>query len=323
MKARRMLLPLIAACGFAAAAAAQTYPARPVTVIVPYPAGGATDIVARLISQGLSEEFKQSLVVDNKGGGAGMIGMEVAARSEPDGYTLLVSSTGPATISPLLHKDGEFKPLERLEPVVSLASAPAILLVRNDLPAKTVDELIALSKKTPGSLNMASAGAGSLQRLVGEVFQDRTGVKWTHVPFRGSAPALNELIAGRVDVMVDVVPSAAPFVQAGKMRALAVMAPQRSAQLPDVPTLAELGRPGLEFSGWHGLFAPAGTPRGVIDTLNATTNRILKLPSVQAGLAAIGASADGGPPEDLRRRMEQELRNWADVIRKAGITVTD
>ncbi len=315
----KWLIP-VALAGLIQAAAAQTYPSKPVTVVVPYPPGGATDIVARIAAQGLWDELGQSFVVDNKSGGAGMIGLETVANATPDGYTLLVPSTGPATISPLLYKNGAFKPLERLEPVIQLASSPAVLVVRNGLPAKDLRELIEMSKKDPGSLNMASAGNGSLQRLIGEHFQDKTGIKWQHIPYRGSAPALSDLMAERVDVMVDVIPSAAPFVQSGKMRALAVMAPKRSSQLPDVPTFEELGFPGYDFSGWHALLAPKGTPADIVAKLNATANKILAKPDIQEKLAKIGAQADGGTPERLRTRMEQELKNWSQVIKNAGIT---
>ncbi len=320
MRQAQSWLILVALAGLIQAAAAQTYPSKSVTVVVPYPPGGATDIVARLVAQGFWDELGQSFVVDNKSGGGGMIALEAVAHAPPDGYTLLVPSTGPATISPLLYKNGEFKPLERLVPIVQLASSPAVMVVRNSLPAKDLRELIEMSKRQPGTLNMASAGNGSLQRLIGEYFQDQIGIKWLHIPYRGSAPALNDLMAERVDVMVDVIPSAAPFVQGGKLRAIAVMAPKRSSQLPDVPTFAELGYPGFDFAGWHALLAPKDTPAEVIDKLNATANKILLRPEIKSKLAAIGAEADGGPPDVLRRRLEQEMRNWSQVIRKAGIT---
>ena len=316
---RNWLIP-VALAGLIQVAAAQTYPSKPVTVVVPYPPGGATDIVARIAAQGLWDELGQSFVVDNRSGGAGMIGLEAVANATPDGYTLLVPSTGPATISPLLYKNGAFKPLERLEPIIELASSPAVLVVRNGLPAKDVRELIEMSKKAPGTLNMASAGNGSLQRLIGEHFQEKTGIKWLHIPYRGSAPALSDLMAERVDVMVDVIPSAAPFVQGGKMRALAVMAPKRSSQLPDVPTFEELGFPGFDFAGWHALLAPKGTPKEVIDKLNAAANKVLLKPDIKDKLAKIGAEADGGTPDRLRTRIQQEMQNWSAVIKKAGIT---
>jgi tripartite-type tricarboxylate transporter receptor subunit TctC len=270
---------LLAGCN---PATAQTYPSKPVTLIVPYAPGGGTDIIARLTAQALFEEFGQSFIVDNRGGGGGMIGVEGAARATPDGYTLLFSSTGPVTISPVLFKNRDFDPLARLVPIVEVASNPTVLVVRNGLPAAGVDELIALSKKSPGAPNMASAGNGSLQHLAGEYFQARTGVKWQHVPFRGSGPAFGELIAGRVDVMVDVVPGVAQLIRDGKLRALAVLVPNRSPQLPDVPTLAELGYRDFDISGWHALFAPKGVPEEVVTKLNAAANRFLARPEFRA-----------------------------------------
>jgi tripartite-type tricarboxylate transporter receptor subunit TctC len=319
MKVLNILLTSLILGGLIRPAAADQYPSRPATIIVPYAAGGATDIVARLVAKGLWDEFGQSFTVENRGGGGGMIGMAAAAGAPADGYTLLVASTGPATISPLLYPKLKYDPLLKLDPIIQVASAPGILLVRNGLSAKTIDELIKLSKQSPGSLNMASAGNGSLQQLMGEYLQLREDIKWTHVPFRGSAPALNELIAERVDVMVDVVPSAAPFVKSDKMRAIAVMAPKRSSQLPDVPTFEELGYKGINFSGWHALLAPKGTPKEVIDKLNAVVNKLLQKPEFQSKLYVIGAQPDGGASEQLHKRMAEEMEKWGVVIKRAGL----
>lgn len=319
MKVLHILLASMILGGLMGPAAADQYPSRPVIVIVPYAAGGATDIVARLVAKGLWDEFGQSFTVENRGGGGGMIGMVAAASAPADGYTLLVASTGPATISPLLYPKLNYDPLVKLDPVIQIASSPGILLVRNGLPVKTVDGLIKLSKQSPGKLNMASAGNGSLQQLMGEYLQLHENIKWTHVPFRGSAPALNELIAERVDVMVDVVPSAAPFVKGDKMRALAVTAPKRSSQLPDVPTFEELGYKGIDFSGWHALLAPKGTPKDVIDKLNAAVSKLLQKPEFQSRLDAIGAQPDGGTSEQLHKRMAEEAEKWGAVIKRAGL----
>jgi tripartite-type tricarboxylate transporter receptor subunit TctC len=321
MKILHILLTSLILGGLMRPAAADQYPSRPVTIIVPYAAGGATDIVARLAAKGLWDELGQSFAVENRGGGGGMIGMAAAASAPADGYTLLVASTGPATISPLLYPKLKYDPLVKLDPIIQIASAPGILLVRNGLPAKTIDDLIKLSKQSPGKLNMASAGNGSLQQLMGEYLQLHEGIKWTHVPFRGSAPALNELIAERVDVMVDVVPSAAPFVKSDKMRALAVMSPKRSSQLPDVPTFEELGYKEIDFSGWHALLAPKGTPKDVIDKLNAAVNKLLQKPEFQSRLDAIGAQPNGGTSEQLHKRMADEMQKWEAVIKRAGLVV--
>lgn len=317
MKLSTGLLFAFAVCSLGPADA-QNYPAKPVRIVVPYPPGGATDIAARLMSQALAEALGQPFVVENKAGAGGMIALDQVAKSAPDGYTLIVPSTGPATISPLLYKDWGFDPLARLEPVIAFAKAPGIILVRNGLKVSSVKELLSLSRPAPGKLTMASAGNGSLQHLLGEFLQSDTGVKWTHVPYKGSAPALAEMVGDRVDVMVDVVPSAAPFVKSGKLKALAVTTPKRSSQLPDVPTLEELGYKGYDMSGWHALLGPKGTPPDVVAKLNTTLNNALQTADMKAKLAGIGADPEGGPPEFLGERMRAELRRWAEVIRISG-----
>ncbi len=324
MRARTFLLSLLllSMAVSAVSAQAQSYPAKPVTVIVPYAPGGSTDVIGRLIAQGLWEELGQSFVVDNRGGGGGMIGVEGAARAAPDGYTLLFSSTGPVAISPLLFKNRDFDPVTRLEPIVLVAANPAVLVVRNGLPAHSVDELVALSKKSPGVLNLASSGNGSMQHLIGEYFQSKAGIKWQHVPFRGSAPALTEVMAERLDVMVDVVPIVTPFVRDHKLRALAVMVPRRAPQLPEVPTLDELGYRDFDLSGWHGLFAPKGTPAEVIAKLNAAVNKVLAKPDYQSKLIGMGAVVEGGTSGRLADRLRHELRDWGNVIRDAHVSVT-
>jgi tripartite-type tricarboxylate transporter receptor subunit TctC len=308
--------------GSASGAYAQAYPNKPVTIVVPYAPGGATDIVVRMMGQILSTQLGQSFVIENKPGGGGLIGIEQVARSKPDGYTLLGASTGPVTISPLLYKDRKFDPMARLEPISLFANTPGILMVRNGVAAKSVDELVALSRsQPPGKLNMASSGNGSLQQLMGEFFQIKNGIKWTHIPFTGSVPAMNELMAERVDTMVDVVASAAPFVQAGRLRALAVTTPKRSSRLPDVPTMAELGYPGYNFSGWQALLAPKGTPPEIVEKLNAVLDKALKTPEVKDQLDKLGAEPIGGAPSVLGNQMGDEIREWSEIIQSAGVVV--
>lgn len=306
---------------FMSKAFAQTYPLKPVTIMVPYAAGGATDISARLIGQALALEFGQAFVIQNKPGAGGLLAVEQVARSQPDGYTLLVASTGPATISPVLFKERKFDSIARLDPVILFASTPGVLLVRNGLAANSAKELITISRAKPGTLNMSSSGVGSIQHLIGEVFQMRSGVKWVHIPFPGSAPMLNEMMAERVDVMVDMVASAAPFVKAGKIRALAVTTQTRSSMLPDVPTLEELGYPGYSFSGWQALLAPKGTPPEVIARLNAVLNKALKTPEMKERLEKMGSEPIGGEPQILGRQMSNEIREWTEIIRQANIVV--
>ena len=207
---------------------AQSYPTRPVKIIVPYPPGGATDIAARLIAGSLTEAFGQAFTVENRPGAGGMIALDQVASAAPDGYTLLVASTGPIAISPVLYKDRNFDPLTKMDGIILFASAPGIIVSRNNLKVRDIKELITLSKASPNSLTMASAGNGSFQHLLGVYFQNSLGIKWTHIPFKGSSPALNEMMGDRVDVMIDVIPSAAPMVKAGRLRALAVTTPKRS-----------------------------------------------------------------------------------------------
>jgi tripartite-type tricarboxylate transporter receptor subunit TctC len=315
---RHLALAILLVCS-ASAAFSQAYPNKPVTIVVPYAPGGATDIVVRLMGQALAAELGQSFIIENKPGGGGLIGVEQVARAKADGYTLLGVSTGPATISPLLFKERKFDPLERLEPINLFTNTPGVLLVRNGLSAKTVDQLVAQSRSAPGTLNMASAGNGSLQQLMGEFFQVQTGVKWTHIPFSGTSPALNEMMGERVDVMFDVVASAAPFVKSGKFRALAVTTPTRSKQLPDVPTLEELGYQGYNFSGWQALLAPKGTPPEIVERLNAVLNKALKTDDMKKRLAGMGAEPIGGEPQVLRNQMIEEIRKWSSTIRTAHI----
>jgi tripartite-type tricarboxylate transporter receptor subunit TctC len=300
---------------------AQSYPTRPVKIIVPYPPGGATDIAARLIAGSLTEAFGQAFTVENRPGAGGMIALDQVASATPDGYTLLVASTGPIAISPVLYKDRNFDPLVKMDGVILFASAPGIIVSRNNLKVRDIKELITLSKASPNYLTMASAGNGSFQHLLGVYFQNSLGIKWTHIPFKGSSPALNEMMGDRVDVMIDVIPSAAPMVKAGRLQALAVTTPKRSSQLPNVPTLEELGYKGFDKSGWHALFGPKGMPIEIVTKMNNILNKSLNTPDMQLKLGAIGADAEGGTPEKLNDRLRTELREWTQVIQLSGAVV--
>jgi hypothetical protein len=300
---------------------AQSYPTHPVKIVVPYPPGGATDIAARLMANSLTEAFGQAFTVENKPGAGGMLALEQVTSSTPDGYTLLVASTGPIAISPILYKERNFDPMIKVDGVVLFASAPGIIVVRNELKVKSIKELITLSTIKPDGLSMASAGNGSFQHLLGVYFQNSVGIKWTHIPFKGSSPALNEMVGERVDVMIDVIPSAAPMVKAGRLKALAVTTPVRSTQLPNVPTLEELGYKGFDKSGWHALFAPKGTPPEIIIKINTVLNKSLNSTDMKIKLGAIGAEAEGGSPEKLNERLRMELKEWAQVIKSSGAVV--
>jgi tripartite-type tricarboxylate transporter receptor subunit TctC len=301
--------------------AAQTYPAKPVKLIVPFAAGGAVDILGRVMAQELASATGGAFVVENKPGAGGLLALNEVAKSAPDGYTLAVGSPGPLTIGPNLFVDAKFEPLERLEPIIWFAGTPAVLVVRNDLPAKNVAELVALSKATPAGLNMASTGSGSLAHLMAKYFESMAAVAWAHVPYKSSAPALGDMAAGRIDVMIDSLPTAAPFVRSGKLRALAVTTAKRAADLPEVPTLQELGYAEYDVSSWYALLAPKGTPPAVIRRLNAELNKALQSPEVRDRIRKIGAEAEGGGPERLSQRIRQEYDRWARVIKAANIKV--
>lgn len=318
MKATRVwlatLLLLVASTAFA-----QTYPSKPVKVVIPFAPGGATDIAGRIMAQALTQAFGQSFVVENRPGVGGLTALELVAKSEPNGYTLVVGTVGPLTVSPTLFKERAFDTLEQLEPIIWFANTPGIIVVRNDLKANDVLALIALSKANPGGLSMGSAGAGSLMHLMGAYFQDKNGIKWLHVPYKGSIPALTDLVAARIDVMLDVVPSAAPFVKSGKLRALAVTTQKRSTQMPDVPTLEELGIRGFDIDSWWALLSPKGTPRDIIAKLNAELDKSLKTAEVLARVASMGAEPGGGTPGRLAERIRVETPRWAEIIRASGM----
>jgi tripartite-type tricarboxylate transporter receptor subunit TctC len=301
-------------------ALAQGYPSKPVRLLVPFAPGGAVDIVGRIMAQALTTATGQSFVVENRMGAGGLIAMEAVAKAEPDGYTLAVGGNGPLTMSPNIYRDMNFDTLARLEPIIWYATTPGVLIVRSDLKASNVNELIALSKATPGGLTMGSGGSGSLPHLMGEYFQSASAIRWTHVPYKGSAPALTDMVAGRIDVMLDVVSTAAPYVKSGKMRALAVTTPKRSSQMPEVPTLQELGYKDFSMSSEVSLLAPKGTPREVITRLNAVLNKSLEDAEIRSRLASLGGEPEGGPPQHLGERVRSDLERWGKVIRDAKVT---
>jgi len=298
---------------------AQSYPTKPVRVLVPFAAGGSVDIVGRAMAQVLSTSLGQSFVAENRPGAGGLIALDILAKSAPDGYTIAVGSAGPLTVSPTIYKERLFDPLAQLEPVVLFANTPGTILVRHDLPAATVRDLIALSKASQGRLNMASAGSGSVLHLIGEYFQEANGIKWVHIPYKGSAPALVDLAAGRADVMIDSPPSSAPFVKSGKIRVLAVTAQRRSNLIPDAATLEEQGFPGYDMGSWMGIVAPKGTPPDIVMRLNGVLVKSLSSREMLERLANIGAEPEGGSPQQFGQRIQTELRRWSELIARAGI----
>ncbi|MET0345632.1 MAG: tripartite tricarboxylate transporter substrate binding protein [Casimicrobiaceae bacterium] len=311
-----------AAAAFAPAASTQTpYPTKPVRVVVPFPAGGTTDLLARAASQKLSETWGQQALVDNRPGAGGNIGAELVAKAAPDGYTLLMGTVGTHAINASLYPKMPYDHVKDFAPVILVAGVPNVLVVHPSLPVNSVQELIAYAKANPGKLNFASSGSGTSIHLSGELFKVMTGVQMTHIPYKGSAPALTDLVGGQVQLMFDNLPSSLAFIKAGKLRALAVTSAQRSPALPDVPTVAESGVPGFEASSWFGLLAPAGTPRDIVTKINADTQKWLASPDAKDKLAAQGAAAAGGSPEDFAKHIQAETAKWARVVKESGAKV--
>jgi tripartite-type tricarboxylate transporter receptor subunit TctC len=304
----------------AAGAFAQGYPAKPVKVVVPYPPGGPTDIVARVVSQKLAEQTGQQFLVENRAGAGGNIGAEAVARAPADGYTLLVATTAHA-INPSLFKSLGYDLQKDFAPVSQLTGGPLVIVVNPSLPAKSVQELIALAKSKPGKLNFASSGNGQSTHLSAELFSSMAGIKMNHVPYKGSAPALTDVIGGQADLMFDTMLSAMPQVKTGKLRALAVTSAARSPAAPDLPTVAESGLPGYAAIAWNGLLAPAGTPKDVVAKLNAELKKTLETADVKERFAAQGFAAAWSPPEQYAAFIQSELAKWAKVVKASGATL--
>jgi tripartite-type tricarboxylate transporter receptor subunit TctC len=306
-------------CSASQATWAQTdYPSKPVRVIVAFTAGGTTDIIARAVGQKLSERLKQSFVIDNKPGGGGNIGTELAARAVPDGYTLIINSVGPIAVNPTLYKKLAINPLVDLVPIVQIADVPNVLVVNPSVPARTMEEFIAYAKSKPGELNYGSTGIGTSSHLSGYMLSKRAGIETTHVPYKG-AEALNDLLAGRLQFMFATIPSVIQHIQAGKLRAIAVTSVKRSRSMPDVPTVADSGFPGFEAGSWFGFFAPKGTPEHMIATMNKAVNEVL--PSLEAQLVREGADPVGGTPQQFGQFIQKEFEKWRMVVRESGATV--
>jgi tripartite-type tricarboxylate transporter receptor subunit TctC len=307
---------------FALLANAQApYPNKPIRLVVPFPAGGTTDILARAAAQRLTETTGQPVVVDNRPGAGGNIGAELVAKSAPDGYTLLMGTVGTHAINASLYARMPFDHMRDFAPVILVAGVPNVLVVNPSVPANSVQELIAYGKANPGKLNFASSGSGTSIHLAGELFKTMSGVQMTHVPYKGSAPALADLIGGQVQLMFDNLPSALPQIKAGKLRALAVTSAQRSAALPDVPTVAEGGLPGFDATSWFGILAPAGTPKDIIAKLNGEVAKWLASAEAKEKLASQGAIAAGQSPEDFTRHIAAETAKWQKVVKDSGAKV--
>jgi tripartite-type tricarboxylate transporter receptor subunit TctC len=317
--ALRFLAALLLA--FAHPALAQPYPNKPIRVIVPFAPGGNVDITARLVAPGLQEALGQPVVVENKPGAGGTIGADAVAKAAPDGYTLLMGSNSTFSVAPSLYPKNPYNPLADFAPVVMIASAPFVLVVNPGVAAKDARELVALAKASPGKLTMSSAGTGSSNHLVGEFFQEISGARFTHVPYKGSGQALTDLMGGQVNLHFDQITSAASHIQAGKLRALLVTAPQRVPMLPDVPTATEAGYPSFEATNVTGLIAPAGTPREVVEKLNAAVQKVIAQPAIRAKFAEIGAATTGGTPEQFGAYIREDLAKWTRIVKEANVKV--
>ena len=304
---------------FVGTALAQTYPARPVKLIIPFPPGGNTDIVGRLVAQKLTEAFGQQVYIDNRGGAGGTIGAEAAAKSPPDGYTLFFATTGTLASAPSLQPDLRYDPVKAFAPISTLANAPVVVIASASLPANTLSELIQLAKARPGQLKFGSAGTGHFVHLAGEMFKTAAGVELLHIPYKGVNAALTDMLGGRIELMFDAPAQYEPHLQSGKVRALAVAHPKRLARLPNVPTTAEAGLPGYELASWFGLAAPAGTPPEAISRVNAEVLKALSSQDVIETLNKLGLEAAGSSPQQYAAMIVEDLARWRQAVKAAGI----
>ena len=297
---------------------ADGYPAKPIRFVVPYPAGGPLDTVARLLGQKVSESTKQPVIVDNKPGAGGNIGADAVAKAPPDGYTILMGAVATHAINPTLYASMPYDSVRDFAPVTQVASTPNVLVVHPAVPASTVREFIAYAKSNPGKLNFGSGSTGSAGHLAGELFKSMAGVDMTHVAYKGAAPAMNDLIGGQIQLMFDNLASSLAQVRGGKIRALAVTTAQRSALAPELPTIAESGLPGFDISTWFGVFVPAGTPREVVDRLHAEFAKALAAPDIREKMLNLGAEPVASRPEEFAAYIRAEADKYARVIKASG-----
>jgi tripartite-type tricarboxylate transporter receptor subunit TctC len=317
--ARGILAALVSTATFAAAAAEPAYPTRPVRFIVPFAPGGSTDTLARTLAQRLSDVLGQQVVVDNRSGGNGNIGTEIVARAAPDGHTIVLGYIANLGIGPSLYAKLPFDPVKDFAPITLLAVAPNILVAHPSVPVKNVRELVAYAKANPQKVNYASAAVASLGHLAGELLNSSAGIQMQHVPYKGSGQAVIDLLAGQVQVMFSGMSSVMPHLKSGKLRALAVTGAQRSAAVPEVPTIAESGFPGFEATAWYGVLAPAGTPKAIVTRLHDEIVGALKVPEVKERLEMVGFELVGGTPEAFGAYIKSEIKKWAQVVKTAGI----
>jgi tripartite-type tricarboxylate transporter receptor subunit TctC len=298
---------------------AQAYPTRPIHIVVPSsPGAGVTDIMARLVGQHLSVGIGQQIVIDNRPGASGILGSEVVSRAAPDGYTLLIANVS-LVVNPYLYPKMPYDPLKDFMPVTMVNSAPLMLVVHPSITAKSVTELIAYAKSHPGQLNYGSGGLGSTPFLAAELFKSLSGIDVVHVPYKGGAPALSDLVGGQLSFMIENMPGTMPYAKAGNLRALAITSPQRSRLAPDLPTMAEAGVPGYEMSGWNGIFAVKGTAPEIVLKLHSEVAKVLHTPEVRQELAALGAEPVGDTPEEFGAFLKADMARWGKIIQEKNI----
>lgn len=319
-RGKKLLFCAFAAASFSVSAQTQTWPNSTITVVVPWPPGGPSDIAARPVAKRLTETLGQPFVIDNRGGGGGNIGSAAVARAPADGKTLLITSSAPIVINPSLYKKMAFDPSKELTPITNLLRVPLVLVAHPSVPANNLKELIAYIKSQP-QFSYASAGNGTPQHMTGELFKSITKLEVTHVPYKGSAPAISDLLGGHVPVMFDSMIAIMPHIKSGKVKVIAVSGAKRSSLLPNVPTFAESGYPGLVSYAWYGFFAPAHTPKAIINKLNAETLKIMKEPDFQKILADTGSDYVGDTPENFAAFVKDESVKWAKVVKESGATV--
>ncbi|HEX4780814.1 MAG TPA: tripartite tricarboxylate transporter substrate binding protein [Usitatibacter sp.] len=295
------------------------YPEKPIRLVVPFPPGGGTDILSRAISHSMSAATGWTFVVDNRPGAGGNIGLDAAAHSPPDGYTIAMGQTANLAVNPSLYAKMTFDPVKDFAPVALLSSQPLILVVSEKSPYRSLEELVDAAKAKPGALNMGSAGNGTIGHVGGELFQRRAGIRFAHIPYKGAGPAVTDLMGGSIDVYFGNSQSVGGLVNAGKLRAIAVTSPKRTPAFPNVPTIAESGYPGFEAATWSGLVAPAGTPKAIVDQLNAAAIKALHAPEMAKKLEEDGSTPLGGSPEDFARFIRAEEQKWGAAVRGAGI----
>ncbi len=322
MRTLGLLVGMLVAAGVAPSAA-QQFPSRTVTLVVPYAAGGNVDVSTRILQAGIGDSLGQTVVVENRPGAGGTIAGSYVMRSAPDGHTLFVGSNGPVMLGPMTMPKAPYQWDEAFAPVSQLAVATNMLLVRPGLPVKTVAELVEFARKNPGKITLATSSGASINHFMAELLKLKAGISWTEVHYRGNAPAINDLIAGHVDIGFQQLVDASEHLKAGKLRALAVLGPKRVPSFPEVPTIAEVGFPDVQGITFNGVFAPKATPRPVVDRLSEVIRAALAKPNVVSQLAALGSEARGNTPDEFREFLLQESRKWTDVMKQANIKVTE